>query len=358
MDVNDIKRKLKSEDENERIFALQDVLIENISDLVPEVVKLVENDSSQIVKETAVDVLKNINIANYYEYISKMFESTDAYVRNAAIEIFGAKGEEVVPYLTSIMDHKNKEIRKLILDSLVATGSEYAYPALEAALNDHASNVKITAVEYIGTLQHTNAKNKILDIFLKAEEPMLKIACLETLTNIGDKETVNSVLNYFDLNEGKIDNFYKPFIFKMIGYHGDCTHIDNLLNYLNYKNLSFIREILGALNKLIKRCKILSIPKEAISFLKKIINSNDSDIETKVEIVNILSSLQFDNKEKFFEDLCDNKDKELVMIAFDVLFSLNKEKAIKLLNKKIKVSTSDEKEVLLNIKEELMGEKK
>ncbi|BAI80669.1 conserved hypothetical protein [Deferribacter desulfuricans SSM1] len=356
MDSNDIKKYLKSKDEEEKLFALNDIMSQSLSEFIPDIIDLIENDESQIVRETAVDVLKNIDISSYYDNISKMFESPDAYVRNAAIEIFGAKGEEVVPYLTSIMDHKNKEVRKLILDSLVATGSEYAYPALEAALNDPAPNVKITAVEYIGALQYTKGKEKIMEILLQADEPMLQIACLETLSIIGDKEVLNQILNYFDVEKGNIENFYKPFIFKMIGYYGDCCYLEILLKYLNYKNLSFIKEILSALNKLMARCKIKSLEKEVISFLKKIVTSDSNDIETKIETITILSLIDFDGKEELFESLCDSNETELLSIVFDTYFKINKDKAINILNKKIKVSTGEVKEALINIKEELIGE--
>ena len=88
------------------------------------------HETSRLVRELIVEAFKVLEINDLFGEIAKYFESSDAYIRNCAIEIFGSKGEDAVAFLTSIMDHSNKEVRKLVLDCLVATSSKYSIPAL------------------------------------------------------------------------------------------------------------------------------------------------------------------------------------------------------------------------------------
>ncbi len=130
MDKQELLNGLRNPDEAERIYAVEDVIALKAEELYPSLISHLYNEESRLVRELIVEGLKVLDIYDHFGKIAKYFESTDAYVRNCAIEIFGSKGEEAVAFLTSIMDHENKEVRKLILDSLVATSSKYSIPAL------------------------------------------------------------------------------------------------------------------------------------------------------------------------------------------------------------------------------------
>jgi hypothetical protein len=150
VDRQTLIEKLKNPDEAERIYTVEDVLAEKNEELYPVLIGHMYSETSRLVRELIVEAFKVLDITPFFADIAQYFESSDAYIRNCAIEIFGSKGEDAVAYLTSIMDHQNREVRKLVLDSLVATSSKYSIPALRAALYDKAPNVMMTAVEYLG----------------------------------------------------------------------------------------------------------------------------------------------------------------------------------------------------------------
>ena len=64
MNVNNLREKLNSNNEDDKIFALHEILDENCCELIPDVIKLIKNEKSQIIRETSVDILKHLRIIN------------------------------------------------------------------------------------------------------------------------------------------------------------------------------------------------------------------------------------------------------------------------------------------------------
>ncbi len=231
MDKQELLNGLRNPDEAERIYAVEDVIALKAEELYPSLISHLYNEESRLVRELIVEGLKVLDIYDHFGKIAKYFESTDAYVRNCAIEIFGSKGEEAVAFLTSIMDHENKEVRKLILDSLVATSSKYSIPALRAALRDKAPpNVMLTAVEYLGKIYDEESLQDVMEIFESTQEPMVRSACLETLCIMGNVASVDRVLAVLGRGGG-MDGFYKPSVIRLVGEKGGSRHLEFLLSF-------------------------------------------------------------------------------------------------------------------------------
>ncbi|WP_022849675.1 HEAT repeat domain-containing protein [Limisalsivibrio acetivorans] len=351
MDIESIRKSLYHEDETERLYAVEDVISFKAEQLVPDIIDMNLREDSRMVRELIVEGLKLMDISDHYAKVAEYFESSDAFIRNCAIEIFGSKGESAVPFLTSIMDHSDKEVRKLILDCLVATSSKYSIPALRAALNDKAPNVQITAVEYLGKIEDKESLRDIVELFASTNEPMLRISCIETFVFLGGAETVDRVIDI--LGGRSVDGFYKPSVFRLVAEKGAEKHLDFLLSFLNNKNTLFFTEIANSILKIISRENVSELPEESVSFIIESARNQNLSTDERITFMRIISVLGADGKEKILEELAYEDDMNLMLSSLDELSGSNLEKALKIIDRRLKVAEGDLKDELINLKEYL-----
>lgn len=339
MEKSDLLSALNNEDEAERIYAVEDVLALKDRKLYPIIINHIEGEDSRLVRELIVEALKVLDVSDHYPEIATYFESTDAYIRNCAIEIFGSKGEDAVPFLTSIMDNEDKEVRKLILDSLVATSSKYSIPALRAALNDKAANVMITAVEYLGKIYDEDSLNDVLEIFVKTDEPMVRSACLETLTLMGSPDVVDTVLQ--TLGHAGVEGFYKPSVIRLVGEKGGERHLEFLLSFLNNKNTMYFREISNGILKIVSREKIETLEESHTKFILNSLKNLNGYAEERLTFLYIISKLNVPEKVCLYEELAADESEDISMTAIEHLSELDRDRAIKLIENKLKLSEGE-----------------
>lgn len=351
MDKETLLSKLKNPDEAERIYVVEDVLSEKNSELYPVLVEHLYHEDSRLVRELIVEAFKVLDITPYFKEISKYFESSDAFIRNCAIDIFGSKGEDSVAFLTSIMDHSNKEVRKLVLDSLVATSSKYSIPALRAALKDKAPNVMMTAIEYLGKIYDEASLEDIMDIFEHTQEPMIKIACLETLVIMAQQTTVDRVLAV--VGGKNMDSLYKPTVLRLVGEKGSTRHLDFLLSFLNNRNTIFFREIGNAVLKILSRNDIHHLDDEYTKFILNNLNNHNGDSDERLTFLYIVSNLDLPGKEAIYEELASDANENIAMTAIEHLAKTNRQKAVKITETKLKLSEGEYRVMLANLLETL-----
>ncbi len=181
----ELVKALNSFEEAERIYAAQDIAETKHPDMAVYLLNRLPLEESHAVRDAIVFALKNLPCSEIYDMLFKFFRSPDAYLRNAAISIFGSEGDKAIDFLTSHINHADGEVRKLILDALFASGVPGAIQAIRQAMNDPSVNVQITAVEYLGRLEDRDSVNKIIELFQEKAEPMLRIAILEFLYMVG-----------------------------------------------------------------------------------------------------------------------------------------------------------------------------
>lgn len=187
---------LHSTDEAVRLYAVQDIA--ELADLQP-ALRLTEHlpsESSRAVRDAIVFQLKRTDCIRAYPLLFELFTSSDAYLRNAAVDIFGAGGDEALGFLTANLDHANREVRKLILDALFVIGSPAAILAIRAGLHDPSMNVRITAVEYLGRLEDHQSAPEMIGLLNHKTEPMLATAVLESLPYIANEAEIAEALDH------------------------------------------------------------------------------------------------------------------------------------------------------------------
>lgn len=339
MDKAELTEALKNPDEAERIYAVEDVIALREESLYPEIIRHLYAEESRLVRELIVEGLKVLDISECFKELAQYFESTDAYIRNCAIEIFGSKGEEAVAFLTSIMDHDNKEVRKLILDSLVATSSKYSIPALRAALKDKAPNVMITAIEYLGKIYDEESLSDVMEIFEKEPEPMVRSACLETLTIMGDADCVDRVLSI--LGRTNMDSFYKPSVLRLAGEKGGARHLEFLFSFLNNKNTMYFRELSNGILKIISRENIHQLDEVHTRFMLNNLKNLNGYAEERLTFLYIISKLDIPSKETLYEELATDTSEDIALTALEHLAEINRPRAEKLIDKKLKLANDE-----------------
>lgn len=351
MDTETLKNNLKNPDEAERIYAVEDVLAEKDESLFPVLVEHMHRENSRLVRELIVEAFKVMDITGQFPEIAKYFESSDAYIRNCAIEIFGSKGEDAVAYLTSIMDHSNKEVRKLVLDSLVATSSKYSIPALRAALNDKAPNVMITAVEYLGKIYDEESLEDIISIFEKTDEAMVRMSCLETLIIMGNSSVVDRVLSV--VGGKSMDSVYKPTVIRLVGEKGSLRHLEFLLSFLNNRNTMYFREIGNAVLKIISRNQVHKLDEAHLKFIINSLKNTESSTDERLTFLYIISNIDMQGKEELYEELTSDSNESISLTALEHLAKTDRDKAIKMAEAKMKMSEGDCRRMLASLLETL-----
>lgn len=221
---------LNSPEEEKRLYAVQD-LMEYDRDIAKPLLERLTVETSQLVRDAIVFTLKKINIQDSFFRIFNLFLHSDAYLRNAAVDIFGAQKEEAIAYLTSQLDHSDREVRKLILDALYIIGSPEAVMAIRAGLYDPAVNVRITAVGYLGQLADRESTAEMISLLAREKEPMLKAAILESLPVMADENDIQSALAII-IPGGDIsclDPVFLPQVIRMTGRTGDLKFLCRVL---------------------------------------------------------------------------------------------------------------------------------
>lgn len=253
-DLNKLVENLQSEDENERLYAVHDLADLGGKEVPAVLMSRLLTDDSDAVKDAIVFSLKNMDKRTIYDSLFGLFYSPDPYMRNAAVTVFGNDDDNGIAYLTSKLDDSNQEVRKLILDSLVEIGGEYALIALRAALHDTSENVKITAVEYIGRLSDARSLDELIELFKNDDEPMLRMTILDAFKKIGDKSVIGFVMNIL-AKDGKmtgIDKLYFAEFLNLVGQVGGKDEILSAIDAIEYSTLyaeDIINFIMEAMRK-------------------------------------------------------------------------------------------------------------
>lgn len=240
---------LNDKDESERLYSTEDISDSGETELSVELISRLKIETSEVVKNSILSALQRMEHPSAYLELFKLFSAEDAFLRNSAVSIFGSYREEAVTFLSSYLDHSNKEVRKLILDSLVGIANNHSNTResvseiLRAYLHDPEINVVITAVEYIGELGDVSSIDDLSELFLRNTEPMLAFTILDVILKIGNKEDLEKALtNLFQNNFSNTDTFDMPQMLRFLAQSGRKEDFLVLINDLT--DISYYSEVL------------------------------------------------------------------------------------------------------------------
>ena len=231
--------QLNSAEESERLYAIQDIMVLNEQEEGEQyaiaLVKHLSTEKSQAVRESIVYALSRTPCSQTFSDLFQLFQSSDAYLRNAAVTIFGTQQTNGVAFLTSQLDHADREVRKLVLDALFQIGSQDAVLAIRAGLKDPAINVRITAVEYVGQLGDSDSMPDVLEMLEEESEPMLITSALETVLQMGDDATIHQTIQLLNRNDDliKVHPVFLPELIKLIARSGTLERLLEIISFIN-----------------------------------------------------------------------------------------------------------------------------
>lgn len=249
--MDDIIKMLDHEDEDQRYYAVQEVVDSNIDDKAIHLINRLIVEESEFIRDSIVSSLKSVDCSTAYNLIFEMFTSDDAFIRNCAVSIFGYGNEGSVSFLESKVNHSDREVRKLVLDSLFNIGSKEAIAAIRKAFDDPAPNVKITAVEYLGRLNDAESVSHMIELFNKDKEPMLRSSILDSLCTVGSSEQIKLLLDGIDINEEEY-KVYIPQIILLTSTVGAIEDVTAIINSLPDTSL-YAEDIVAAVDKISTR---------------------------------------------------------------------------------------------------------
>ena len=268
-------------------------------------------ETSQVVRDALLFALKKLDCSNAYPLIFDLFRSEDAYLRNAAVSIFGAGGDDAVAYLASRLDEADREVRKLILDALMETGLPDAHLAIRAGLHDTAPNVRITAVEYLGRLQDTGSVGEMLALFRTDPEPMLRATIIEALSSIGNISAIKAVVSLL-MPEGGVNDLngiYLPQLMKLIGMAGNEEDVVRVLGSVPDVEV-YAEDIITMLGQAKRRLGRVILGREAQDALHKIVVAPSLRDDLQYGALALLAQSGTANARKTIEEIMNEADDE------------------------------------------------
>lgn len=298
--IREVIEKLESDDEDIRLSTIEDIIDNNILEAVPYLVRRLTKEDSLIVKESIILALKTLDCSGAYNQLFYLFKSPDAYLRNSAIGIFASSGDNAIEFLRARFEGEDREVKKLILDTLFEIGTRNAILAIRPALRDEAINVKITAIEYLGRLKDYDSIPELLNILRSSDEPMVIVSIIESLLNIDERKALRDALDILMTKDSK-DTLFVPEILKLSGRLNETFTLLKTLEGLEDLG-SYGEEVLFAIeeledNALIEFLSYSKIQKMIIDIVKD--DSIDEDIRYKFgeylpKIPSISSEFLFD----------------------------------------------------------------
>jgi HEAT repeat protein len=223
---------LTSDDETDRVYAAQDIADSGDVAYVAPLLARWQHETSPIVRDAIAAALKRLDGTQSFPELFALFQSPDAYLRNQVVRIFAAQGEDAIGYLATQFDHADREVRKLILDTMYETGTPEAIMAIRAYLHDDAVNVRIAAVEYLGQCEDHESEEEMIALLQRDDEPMLRATILTALGFLGGSKAVAPVLTIIapEGDVSRIESLYLPHVIRLIARVGSRDALIGLLH--------------------------------------------------------------------------------------------------------------------------------
>ncbi|MBF0102628.1 MAG: HEAT repeat domain-containing protein [Desulfobacterales bacterium] len=199
------------------------------------------------------------------DIVERMFKSDDPMIRNAAIDFLRKLNTDYVGTLATLVDDKDKDIRKFVVDTLSDHSSKEAQSIVQSRLNDPAAVVRQAAIEVLGRM---GAKTAIPDIEKRLFEEtnlMIRCTCLETLAELGFSPSAPQIIQRIS----KEDNIMLVFsLLRYIGNLGtpeDLTVLESL--FLNFGN-TILKPLTRSAFNILQRYNTILLPPAILQAIK------------------------------------------------------------------------------------------
>ena len=236
------------------------------------------------------------------------------------MDILSSYQENAADFLASRLDHKDKNIRKFILDTLVNMKGELSLRVIRASLRDNDINIVITAVEYLARLEDKASLPVMLELFEKKKEPMLRITILDAIGILGSQTEFEKVISILMLDKAYpvVNSIYFSPLIRLAGKTGTEKQFMDFV--LLIKNpIVYANDILSACFSLINK-NFQKTSFEILFPVFKQIYEADLNEETKFSILEMISVIPGKKAESFIRIIMEKTDRsELKKFCRDLL---------------------------------------
>jgi len=320
--------KLKNENSQERIYAVEDLVVLNDTRVIKFLAEQVLEESTHEVRETMLDALMTL-CTSLLDPIVPLFHSSSAQIRNGAVALLNAAGESLDRMSDTLSRDSNKDVRKFALDALKSKKSAAAIATLRAALNDEDMNVRMTAVEYLGGLEDRDSAPGILAI-LKAEPPiMLTATCLEALAKIKDPEVSRKAIALINSPETQPVLLFS--YIKLLGQAGTADHFSQIIALIKSQGAMLARELIDAIEAICYRQKIRPLPDDMQKALHALFHMVNNPT-LRFEIFNFLLQMEEAAMLPLVREQLQSEDLMMQMACVDALASYGHAQDVQSLN--------------------------
>jgi len=251
-----------------------------------------KNKESKFIQENLFEFVEKVSGKYAMAHLVNLLKENDVDLRNKTLDVILNIEQYGVNNLIKLITDADKNIRKIALDGLYRSSIKNALPAIKNCLNDEDINIRIAAVEYIGKNKDFSAKNEILNLLLNETNIMLKSACIEALSEIGDLEVLQKI-ELLIKKGGLSKNLLLFSYLKMLGKIGDMNAFEFISENADYFFSNNITELADSLVMIMERNKIIEIPEAFVKAVMEIFKNILNDSE-KVKLLFFISKYNLD----------------------------------------------------------------
>lgn len=247
IDLYSLEKRLHHPDEEVRRKGVESLALyplEEVKDLLLEAL----GDSSWRVRKSAVELIGRLEekkeIVPYL--VEGLRAEENAGLRNAAVEALILMGKVVIPFLRPLLDDRDGDVRKFVIDILGEIGDEGVIEDLIKATEDPDENVRIAAIEAMGKIGGKEGVASMIQL-LKEGDTTTKFTVLEALSNLSHPiplEEIYRVLDHKVLKKAALD---------LLATIGDRSSLPHILEGLNDSSQVNVEAAIRALYRLASR---------------------------------------------------------------------------------------------------------
>ncbi|SPF41747.1 HEAT-like repeat protein (modular protein) [Candidatus Desulfosporosinus infrequens] len=172
-----------------------------------------EKETSFYLRRHLIQALGSIQNWRTGLMAARLFISTEAHVRNAAVEVLQALQEYALPTIETLMTEPSRDIRKLAVDVLDKIPVEKAFSLLIQGLQDREAVIVSACAEALGRKKDPRGIVPLLELLQTSTNVWISFSVVEALSILGDPQVLESV--YQHINHSKWEKQERIILFRI-----------------------------------------------------------------------------------------------------------------------------------------------
>jgi len=183
---------------SEQKDAIESLLSVDYSKITECLIKLIEREDEQAMKEKCLLLLKVFAFPRTNMFlVERMYKSEDPFVRNAAIDLMWQADMDFLSTMSRLSEDPDKDVRKFVIDTLIEHSSKEAVQIVTSCLNDPEKIVRQAALEALGQIGIKSTATFIEDQLDRETNLMIRCTCFESLFHLGHSPNSEDIIKKY-----------------------------------------------------------------------------------------------------------------------------------------------------------------